>query len=115
MSSATLPLVLQRCPACGHRMLARRLYCPACGREGPEPCESSGRGRVRSVTTVHRAAGPSPLGPAPFTLVLVELEEHCADRVMALARAPLPIGTAVAVRRLGPAAGAPYLAEPLAG
>ncbi len=108
-------LVLHGCGVCGHLALAARRRCPACGADAFGPRTVEGDGTVVSATTVHRAAGPSAIGPAPFTLVLVALAVPCADRVMALARAPLAIGTPVTVRPLADgAARAPYLAEPAA-
>jgi uncharacterized OB-fold protein len=105
-------VLLQVCGACGETVLAARGLCPACGTPDPTPTPDSGRGRVVAATTVHRAAGESPIGPAPFDLALVALDTPCADKLMALSRRPLPLGTRVRVRRLTASCGAPYLAEP---
>ncbi|WP_420391480.1 Zn-ribbon domain-containing OB-fold protein [Acuticoccus sp.] len=110
-----MSLSAHRCASCGATALGRRARCPACGADAFAPTTLDGRGTVHSVTMVHRAAGPSPIGPTPYTLVLVTLDAPAMDKVMALAHEPPSIGDAVMVRPLQEgAAAAPYIAEPTA-
>ena len=86
-------LVYQLCGACGTIRYFRRSFCPACGQEGGETREASGRGIVYAVTTVVRAPSPEWKALAPYGIALVDAEE--GFRFMAHAAAGLAIGDAV--------------------
>ncbi|MFR9807135.1 Zn-ribbon domain-containing OB-fold protein [Pseudonocardia sp. RS010] len=88
-------LVRPVCRACGHNFFTPQVACPACLSEDWSYERSSGRGRVYSATTVHRA--PSPEFTAPFGLGIVDLDEGWS-MLAGLVGYPLPaIGAAVEV------------------
>jgi uncharacterized OB-fold protein len=67
-------LAVRFCDGCGRTIHLPRAWCSACGSwdTGFRPVE--GRARLYSWTTVHH--GTHPAFPLPYTVVLVELEEH---------------------------------------
>jgi uncharacterized OB-fold protein len=84
-------LVTPRCRSCGHRTSYLRWVCPACGARGEaEWAETSGVGRVHSVTTQHRAPADFDLEP-PYQVALVALDDG------PLVLAPVPPGAVVAI------------------
>lgn len=64
----------QRCGQCGRTANYPRALCPHCGSTDVAMHPSSGRGTVHSWTTQLRPGGPG-FGDAPYTVVLVDLEE----------------------------------------
>ena len=82
----------QRCVGCGKVQKLARSAC-ACGCVGLEWKSASGRGKVYAVTVVSRAPSDAFKPLAPYTLVLVDLEEGA--RLMGHAEPGLAIGDAV--------------------
>jgi hypothetical protein len=71
----TEALLYQRCAACGHVQGLPRPFCAGCGRPAPARLRSAGLGRVRAVTTLHRAPTPEWQARVPYTVALVMLDE----------------------------------------
>lgn len=69
-------LMFQRCDDCHAAVFPPRAHCPACWGTSLQWRESSGHGIVASVVVVHRPGHPAFASLAPFTLVLVDLEER---------------------------------------
>lgn len=88
-------LKFQRCTHCGHVRYLVGPLCPECRSFDFEWTASSGRGVIYSYTVVRHQTHPA--FPAPYTVLLVELEE--GPRVIAQLRAPegaqVEIGAAV--------------------
>ncbi|MCC5808905.1 MAG: OB-fold domain-containing protein [Ectothiorhodospiraceae bacterium] len=99
---------LEHCRDCKRRWLVQRGFCPSCGSSETEMKDVSGVATVQAVTTVHRSVQPSAIGPAPYCIVLVQLEAVPDVRIMALAETAPAIGGKVQVTRHGQT-GAPYL------
>lgn len=72
-SVAAHELKLQRCAGCGHWLFPPRPMCPQCQSAETEWVAASGRGTVASWVTYHES--PHPAFVAPYTVLLVELEE----------------------------------------
>lgn len=83
----------QRCGACGQALTGQRHACTACGSVQLAWCDAAGTGTVFSVSTVHRAPTDAWRALAPYTLVLVDLDE--GPRVMAHGAPGLAIGVRV--------------------
>lgn len=83
----------QRCSACGTAQTGQRFACTACGSTLPAWHDAAGAGTVWSVSTVHRAPTDAWRAEAPYTLVLVTLDE--GPRVMAHGTPGLVIGQRV--------------------
>lgn len=66
-------LKLQRCAECKHWLAPPRPMCPACQSRESEWVPVSGRGTVHSFVTYRES--PHPAFVAPYSVVLVELEE----------------------------------------
>ncbi|MDN3516560.1 OB-fold domain-containing protein [Aquisalimonas lutea] len=107
-AAAGAPPRIERCRACAHAWLTPRGFCPRCGADDASTEDITGVGRVEAVTVVHRAAQPSAVGPAPYTIALVAAEAAPGLRFMALAPGPVAVGDRVRVTRHGDR-GAPYL------
>lgn len=88
-------LVAQRCGACAAHWLFRREFCPQCGTKPPQALALAGLGTVHAATTVYRAPDDQFRSIAPYTLVLVELDEGV--RVMGHGQPGAAIGARVAV------------------
>ena len=72
------PILLgSRCPSCGAHFYPQRQICLACGRDGLEEAELSGRGKVWTFT-IARQTPPGSLIEAPYAVVVVELPEKVA-------------------------------------
>lgn len=84
----------QRCEACGNALTGQRYACPRCGSLRLGWCDAAGTGTVYAVSAVHRAPTEAFRALAPYTLVLVDLDE--GPRVMAHGAPGLAIGTRVA-------------------
>lgn len=68
-------LVVQECTACGKRRFYPAAVCPACGHTEWTEVECSGRGTVRSHSTVHRPPSDAFADDVPYVVALVELDE----------------------------------------
>jgi len=66
-------LVFRKCQSCGKGLHLPTTFCPACGSDETEWVEASGRGHLYSWTQVLHSVHPDY--PAPYTIVLVALEE----------------------------------------
>ncbi len=66
-------LVLQKCGECGEWCHLPRPMCPKCHSVEKQWAQVSGRGVVYSWVTYHES--PHPAFKAPYSVVLVELEE----------------------------------------
>jgi uncharacterized OB-fold protein len=72
------PVLLgSRCPSCGEHFFPQRQICLACGRNGLEEADLSGRGKVFTYT-IARQTPPGSLIEAPYAVVVVELPERVA-------------------------------------
>ncbi len=83
----------QRCQACAMALTGQRFACTACESTRLAWCDAAGGGTVFSVSTVHRAPTEAWRALAPYTLVLVDLDE--GPRVMAHGVPGLAIGARV--------------------
>jgi len=68
-------LLLQSCCACGCLQYYPRAVCAACLSSDLVWRRASGRGRIHSYTTVHRAPSPAFEGDLPYVVAVIELEE----------------------------------------
>lgn len=67
-------LLVQECPACGHRQWYPRAVCTACGAD-PEWLECSGTGVVHTFTVV-RQYGMKPFrDELPYVIAMIDLDE----------------------------------------
>ncbi len=83
----------QRCSACGQALTGQRLGCTHCGSSELRWCDAGGSGTVYAASTVHRVPTEAWRALAPYSLVLVDLDE--GPRVMAHGAPGLAIGTRV--------------------
>lgn len=83
----------QRCSACGTAQTLARYACQHCGHGALAWHDAAGTGTVRAVTVVARAPSDEFRPHAPYTLVLVQLDE--GPRLMAHAAPGVRIGDAV--------------------
>jgi uncharacterized OB-fold protein len=72
-------LVYRACTACDHGIHPPTPFCNLCGGDG-EWREASGRGVARAATVVTHQIHPDY--PVPYTVVVVELEENAAVRLL---------------------------------
>jgi len=76
------PVLLgSRCPNCGAYYFPQRQICVACGRDGLDETELSGRGKVWTYTIAGQTP-PGSLVEAPYALAIVELPEKVAIRAV---------------------------------
>lgn len=83
----------QRCMDCGAAQTGQRFACCGCGGIQLAWCDAAGTGTVVAVSTVHRAPTEAWRALAPYTLVLVDLDE--GPRLMAHGAPGLAIGQRV--------------------
>lgn len=83
----------QRCTACGGAQTLARYACQHCGAEALAWHDAAGAATVRAVTVVARAPSDEFRVLAPYTLVLVQLDE--GPRLMAHAAPDVQIGERV--------------------
>ncbi|MCW5623443.1 MAG: OB-fold domain-containing protein [Burkholderiales bacterium] len=83
----------QICADCGHVQTLARLACRSCGASRLEWRRAAGTGAVFAVTVVSRAPSDEFRALAPYTLVLVDLDEGC--RIMGHAEPGVQIGQRV--------------------
>jgi len=67
-------LVVQECPACGHRQFYPRLACTVCGAT-PGWLACSGRGVVHTFTVIRQNHAKPFRNELPYVVAVVELEE----------------------------------------
>jgi uncharacterized OB-fold protein len=67
-------LLIQQCPACGHKQWYPRAVCTECASD-PEWLEASGRGTVHTYTVIRQQGIPAFKAELPYAVVMVELEE----------------------------------------
>jgi hypothetical protein len=75
-------LVVQRCASCGKRRFPPRPACPVCQSFAHEWQPVSGEGRIFSFGVPHPPLLPSFAALAPYNVVLVELAEDPAIRMV---------------------------------
>lgn len=83
----------QRCAACGHAQTLARHACQRCGHEDLRWHDAAGTATVRAATVVARAPSDDFRPLAPYTLVIVELDE--GPRLMGHALPGVQIGQRV--------------------
>ena len=88
-------IVYESCDACGKVTYFRRGFCPRCGATPVDVLGSRGNVTVYAATTVVRAPSPEWKAVAPYSLVLVDLDEGI--RVMAHGSPGLAIGERVRI------------------
>jgi uncharacterized protein len=86
----------QCCATCGSAQTLTRSACSGCGGLDLPWRDAAGTGTVYASTVVHRAPSEAWRALAPYTLVLVDLDE--GPRVMAHGAAGLLIGERVQAR-----------------
>jgi uncharacterized OB-fold protein len=67
-------LLVQQCPACGHRQFYPRALCTRCAAE-PEWLRASGRGTVHTFTVVRQNGARPFRDELPYVVAMVELDE----------------------------------------
>jgi uncharacterized OB-fold protein len=67
-------LLIQRCPACGHRQFYPRAVCTACGAD-PEWQRASGRGTVHTFTIIRQNYAKPFRDELPYVVAMVDLDE----------------------------------------
>lgn len=87
-------ILYNSCGACRHVWYFRRVFCPSCGAVEPQTHQASGRGVVYSTTVVLRAATPETKSYAPYSILLVDMDD--GFRMMAHGDSGLVIGDKVA-------------------
>lgn len=93
-TEGTPRLLIESCPACGHRWYLRRPACPRCGGDEVRRDATAGAGRVCAVTIVHRAPA-SGHPPTPYGICLVDLDDQV--RIMCRCEVDVPVGARVLV------------------
>lgn len=86
-------IVYQACRSCDNRWYFERPFCPHCGTVEPGRLQASGRGTVYSLSTIHRAPSEALRPYAPYTIVLIDMDE--GFRMMGHGAPDLKIGDTV--------------------
>ena len=68
-------LLIQKCRSCGHAGFYPRSHCPVCWSDELSWSEAVGTGRVKSYSHVQKPGHPGWIMAAPYTVILVELDE----------------------------------------
>jgi uncharacterized protein len=68
-------LLMQKCEHCDKLSFYPVYICTTCGSERLNWTELSGRGRIHSITIVHRPSAPVFAGSTPYAVALVKVEE----------------------------------------
>jgi uncharacterized OB-fold protein len=107
-------VLLQHCRDCDQTRFPPMPRCPWCATTAFELVESTGRGIVYSFVTAHVAVSPGYVGPLPYSVATVELEE--GPRLLGRVEppAPLAIGDRVVSRFLDHATWTELYFEPAA-
>jgi len=92
-------LMLQWCAACVRPVWYPREVCPRCFGSSLEWRPASGRGEIYAVTVEHKPQNPAMADLAPYTVVLVALEEgvRMLSSVVGMPPAAVRIGQRVQV------------------
>lgn len=67
-------VLIQQCPACGHRQFYPRALCTSCAAD-TEWVEASGRGTVHTFTVIRQNWAKPFVDELPYVVAMVELEE----------------------------------------
>lgn len=67
-------LLIQHCPACGHRQHYPRAGCTICG-ASPDWEQASGRGVVYTYTVIRQNYGKPFRDELPYVIAMIDLEE----------------------------------------
>ena len=67
-------LLIQRCPACGHRQFYPRAVCTVCGAD-PVWERASGRGTVHTFTVIRQNYAKPFRDELPYVVAMIELAE----------------------------------------
>ncbi len=67
-------LLIQRCPACGHRQFYPRALCTVCGAD-PEWERASGHGTVHTFTIIRQNYAKPFCDQLPYVVAMIELDE----------------------------------------
>lgn len=94
-------LVAKRCPQDGTTYLPSQVACPQCGNGDAADVEVSGSGRVRVWTRIHIAPTRYE-DDAPYTVVLVDLDEGLRVMGRLIETNGDPSGARVQVRDVDP-------------
>jgi uncharacterized OB-fold protein len=88
-------LLVQTCADCGEMRMPPRPMCPACRSIGVTWTRASGRGRVWSFVVAHPPLLPAYAEFAPYNVIVVELDEDPALRLVGnlVASADAPINS----------------------
>jgi uncharacterized OB-fold protein len=68
-------ITYQRCGNCSGVWYFRREFCPTCGSRDIQALSASGSGTVHASTLVHRAPSDEFRALAPYSVVLVDIDE----------------------------------------
>lgn len=68
-------LLIQQCLNCGKHQFYPRIICTACSSRRVKWVRASGRGKVISYTTIHRAPSKAYMEDAPYVVAIIRLEE----------------------------------------
>ncbi|WP_419908353.1 Zn-ribbon domain-containing OB-fold protein [Hoeflea sp.] len=68
-------LLIQKCGSCGHMVFYPRSHCSRCWSEDLSWVEARGTGRLKSFSHIHKPGHPGWVQAAPYTVILVELDE----------------------------------------
>jgi uncharacterized OB-fold protein len=86
-------IVYQTCRSCDRHWYFQRRFCPHCGAVDPALLQAGGHGTVYSAASVHRAPSEEMRAYAPYTILLIDMEE--GFRMMGHGAPDLQIGEAV--------------------
>ena len=75
-ATAAGDLSVQQCDQCGTRRWPPRAACANCGSDSSHWVTVGGSGRVYSWVVVHRTAMESMRARVPYSVLIVELDEH---------------------------------------
>ena len=93
-------LLIQRCPACGHRQFYPRALCTVCGAD-PEWERASGQGTVHTFTVIRQNYAKPFRDEMPYVVALLDLDESGARQMTNIVEAPVDsvtIGARVRLR-----------------
>ncbi len=68
-------LLMQRCGDCGSYVFYPAYMCPSCAGDRLDWTPLSGRGRIHSLTHVHRPSTPAFAAAVPYVVALVQVAE----------------------------------------
>lgn len=89
-------LLIKKCTKCGCHQHPRRLFCTKCENDVFDWVETSGKAKVYSFSTVHRAPTPEYEKEVPYTVGILELAEgvHLFSRIIPVGGRDIRIGDA---------------------